>query len=77
MNPRTGVVLRLLGPSIEVACLLLLHRFGDRGVTLLGRPVETFLHAGIAAGLVLVVCGLVLVRPPRRAARGFDDERLR
>ncbi len=74
MNPRTGLALRLLGPLIEVACLILLGRFGDRGLTLLGRPVEEFLYVGFASGLVLVACGLLLVRPARRAARWSDDE---
>ncbi len=74
MNPRTGVALRLLGPSIEVACLLLLQRFGDRGLRLFGQPVETWLNVGFASGLVLVACGLLLVRPAKPPARRFDDE---
>ena len=67
MTARTGVTLRLLGPLIEVICLILLLRERDRGRQVLGLPVEYPLYAGLALGLALVVVGLALSRPaPRR-----------
>ncbi len=69
MNPRTALIFRLAGPSIEVACAILLRRFGDRGLLVLGQPVETLLYVGFGIGLVLVICGLTLVRTPRRPGR--------
>jgi hypothetical protein len=67
MNPRTGVTLRLLGPLIEVVCLILLLRWRDQGRQVLGFPVEYPLYAGLALGLALVLVGLALSRPaPRR-----------
>ena len=67
MTARTGLTLRLLGPLIEVACLIVLLRVRDQGRQILGLPVEYPLYAGLALGLTLVVVGLAFVRPaPRR-----------
>lgn len=67
MTARTGLTLRLLGPLIEVACLLALLRVRDQGRQFLGIPVEYPLYAGLALGLLLVVIGLAFARPaPRR-----------
>ena len=67
MNARTGVTLRLLGPLIEVACLIVLLKVRDQGRQILGMPVEYPLYAGLALGLAMVVVGLVLSQPaPRR-----------
>jgi hypothetical protein len=66
MTARTGVILRLLGPLIEVGCLIVLLRVRDQGRTVLGLPVEYPLYAGLALGLTLVVVGLALVRPAPR-----------
>jgi hypothetical protein len=67
MTARTGLTLRLLGPLIEVACLILLLRVRDQGRQVLGMPVEYPLYAGMALGLALVVIGLAFVRQePRR-----------
>ena len=69
MTARTGVTLRLLGPLIEVVCLILLLRVRDQGRQILGLPVEYPLYAGLALGLTLVIVGLAFVRPaPRRPA---------
>jgi len=69
MNPRTALVLRLLGPLIEIACLVLLNRFGARGASIAGRPVEYLLWAGLAVGFAMVVLGLTLGRPASRRPR--------
>jgi hypothetical protein len=70
MNARTGVTLRLVGPLIEVACLIVLLKVRDQGRQVFGLPVEYPLYAGLALGLALVVVGLAFVRP---AARRPDD----
>jgi hypothetical protein len=66
MTARTGVILRLLGPLIEVGCLIVLLRVRDQGRTVFGLPVEYLLYTGLALGLTLVVVGLALVRPAPR-----------
>ncbi len=67
MNARTGMILRLVGPLIEVGCLIVLLQVRDRGRSVAGVPVEYPLYAGLALGFALVVAGLTLVRPaPRR-----------
>jgi hypothetical protein len=63
MSARTGVILRLLGPLIEVGCLIVLLRVRDQGRQVFGLPVEYPLYAGLALGLTLVVVGLAFVRP--------------
>ncbi len=62
MNPRTGLILRLLGPAIEIACLLALNRAGGRGRSLAGVPVEYPIYAGLALGFGMVLLGLGLAR---------------
>ena len=57
-----GLLLRLVGPLIEVACLILLQRWGGRERTVAGLPVEYPLYAGMAIGLALVVLGLTWFR---------------
>ncbi|WP_435019687.1 hypothetical protein TA3x_001426 [Tundrisphaera sp. TA3] len=63
---RLGLIFRLLGPAIEGLSLVALVRYGRQGRTWLGRPLEHFLYAGLALGLVLVVVGLVLSQFPGR-----------
>jgi hypothetical protein len=69
MSPRTGLILRLLGPAIQLGCLVLLFRPGVAGSRLLGVPVEYALYAGLALGLSMVAAGLILVRPQARGPR--------
>ncbi|WP_435007551.1 hypothetical protein P12x_004820 [Tundrisphaera lichenicola] len=69
MNPRTGLLLRLLGPLIEIICLILLMRVRDQGRTVLGIPAEYPLYAGLALGLALVIVGLTFSRPATRRPR--------
>jgi len=66
---RIGMVLRLLGPLIECLCLIVLMRSGNRGNTFLGLPIEPFLYAGLACGLVMVIVGLLLSRSAARHPR--------
>jgi hypothetical protein len=65
----TGLVLRLLGPLIQLACMAGLARYWRRGATLFGQPVEHYFLAGFFIGLCLVIVGIALtrrVRPTRR-----------
>ena len=67
MTARTGQTLRLLGPLIEVACLIVLLRVRDQGTRIAGIPIEYLLYAGLAVGFAVWGVGLVLVlREPRR-----------
>jgi hypothetical protein len=67
MTSRTATTLRLLGPLIEVACLIVLLRVRDQGRRFFGLPVEYSLYTGLAVGFALVVIGLTFARPaPRR-----------
>jgi hypothetical protein len=74
MDARTGLVLRLVGPLIEIVCVLILVNVRDRGRLALGVPVEYFLYAGLALGLTLVVVGLTCVRPRRDPRRPGDRD---
>ena len=69
MSARTGLILRLLGPLIEVICLILLLQVRDRGRTYLGVPAEYPLYAGLAIGFGMVVVGLTFARPATRRPR--------
>lgn len=72
---RMGLLLRLMGPLIEVVCVAALLRWGGQGVTVLGRPVEPLLYGGLGLGLALVVVGLILStrRVRDRAAEAGAD----
>jgi hypothetical protein len=69
MSARTGLTLRLLGPLIEVICLILLLQVRDQGRTYLGVPAEYPLYAGLAIGFAMVVVGLTFARPATRRPR--------
>jgi len=58
----TGLLLRMLGPLIEVICLVLLFSFPGEGRRIAGLPLRPFLYGGIALGVVLVIAGLTLAR---------------
>ena len=67
MKPQTGLLLRLVGPLIEVVCLILLFASRGKGWTLAGIDAQMFFYGGFAIGFVLVMLGLTLGRPtPRR-----------
>lgn len=63
MSQRTGLLFRLIGPLIEVACGILLLRGRDQGRTIAGVPAEYPLYVGLAVGFALVIAGLLLSRP--------------
>jgi hypothetical protein len=67
MNTTTGLLLRLLGPLLEVVCLVLLFAFPAAEVA--GLPLRYILYGGIGLGLAMVVAGLTLVRRGRPARR--------
>lgn len=55
-----GLILRLVGPLIQVASLVLLFGVARPGQTLAGRPVRDWFYGAFGVGLVLVVVGLLL-----------------
>jgi len=67
MKPQTGLILRLLGPMLELACAWGLSRVHGRGITVARLPAEWLLFAGLALGLAMVVAGLTLVRRTARS----------
>ncbi len=69
MNASTAVTLRLLGPLIEVVCLIILLRVRDQGRTIAGIPVEYPIYVGLAVGFGLVLIGLAFSRPTSRPPR--------
>jgi hypothetical protein len=69
MTTRNALTLRLLGPLIEVVCLILLLKVRDQGRQIAGVPVEYPLYAGLAIGFSLVVVGLAFARTTPRQPR--------
>ena len=62
MKPGTGIVLRLLGPLIEVVCAAILVKTWGEGRTFAGVRLEIFLLLGFALGLGMVIAGLTMVK---------------
>ncbi|WP_169976715.1 hypothetical protein [Tautonia rosea] len=74
---RIGLVLRLIGPVLEIVCIgLLLGNFG-RNRSLFGQPAEPLLYFGVALGLAMVALGLGLStpRPGRRPRQSSQSSR--
>jgi len=69
----TGLLMRMIGPLIEVVCLVLLFSFPGEGQRVAGLPLRPILYGGIACGLVLVIAGLTLVRR-EVPARPFEPD---
>lgn len=65
MSSPTGVILRLVGPLIQVLCFALLQKWGGQERTVLGVAVEHWLYAGFGVGLVMVILGLTVFRSRR------------
>jgi hypothetical protein len=69
MKPGNAVLLRLLGPLIELPCAIGVVRYWGKGVTWLGKPAEHYFMAGMFIGLCLVIAGLTLSKRPQPARR--------
>jgi hypothetical protein len=76
MKPEIGLVLRLLGPLIQIVCLILLFQTRGKNLVLGEVAVDTLLYSGFAVGFLLVAAGLLLHRPARRPPRDRPDLRL-
>jgi hypothetical protein len=72
MQPGLGTILRLLGPLIEIVCIIGLFQVRGRGQSVLGLPLEYLFYAGIAAGFVVVLVGIALSRRPVRPKDRWD-----
>jgi ABC-type proline/glycine betaine transport system permease subunit len=62
MRPGLGTILRLVGPLIQVVCVIAMLQVRGLGYRVLGQPAETVCWGGFAAGAVLVLVGIVLSR---------------
>lgn len=68
-----GLLLRMLGPLIQVVCLIFLFRAPGPGT-----PRRDALMVLFLLGLVLVLAGIALSRPPReRPTDPSDEDRFR
>lgn len=79
MRRELGLLLRMLGPFIEILAVLAYIQYGGRTIPGLGVPVRLACFAAMGLGLALVVLGLALSfggmrRGHRREStrRGFD-----
>ncbi len=61
-----GAILRLVGPLIQIVCLLILMRMGSDNPSYLGVPLRSILLSGIGVGLVCVIAGIVMTQQGRR-----------
>jgi hypothetical protein len=74
-----GLILRLVGPLLEVGCLWGMLQVRGRGYRVLGLDAETWCWAGIIICLGLVIAGNIMsrrtVRPKDRwdRPRGLDQ----
>jgi hypothetical protein len=70
LKPSTGLLLRLLGPLVEILCVMLLFAYpGDDVRVPGGVRLRPLLYAGFGAGLLMVIAGLTLVRRVQPAKR--------
>ncbi len=69
MTPQTGLILRMLGPLIQLTCAAILLKTWGEGRTVAGVKLDSLLMLGFFVGLVLVVAGISLSRRPRRKAK--------
>ncbi len=74
MTTRTGLILRTVGPLIEILCLSALFRLGGEDRPIGGFSLRGLLLMGMAAGLAMVVAGLALPRKTYRSRKPSDDE---
>jgi hypothetical protein len=69
LKPQTGILLRMLGPLIEIVCAAIMAKTWGEGRTVAGIRLETLLMIGFGVGLMMVVAGLTMARPPVRRGR--------
>ena len=69
MKPQTGILLRMLGPLVQLICAAILMKTWGDGRTFLGITLESLLMLGFFVGLLMVVAGLTMVRKPGRPAK--------
>lgn len=69
MKPQTGMVLRLVGPLIEIVCAAILMKTWGEGRTVLGFRLESLLMAGFGLGLAMVIAGLTMVKRTAKVRR--------
>lgn len=72
-----GLILRLVGPLIEIPCLFGLLAIRGEHRTVLRQPLEPWLLSGVVLGIALIIIGLVLshfLKPPpaKRRIRDLD-----
>ncbi len=75
MSSPVGLVLRLVGPLIQVVCFALLMKWGGQERTVAGIAVEHWLYGGFGVGLVLVLLGLTVFRARREPAGRVEGGR--
>ncbi len=69
MNLQPGLTLRLLGPLVEVVCMVALLRFRGRSVIILGVSVEQICYLGLIVGFTMVIVGIFLSQSQRERNR--------
>ena len=75
MRSQTGLVLRLLGPLIEVVGIATLFQIRGRRYVVLGIEGETLCYAAIVVGFALVVVGLTVGRTAPKPKDKWDVPR--
>lgn len=72
MSRNLGLLLRLIGPLIEILALMTYLEYRGRGVRFLGASVEMLCFIAIGLGLCFVLVGLALSnRRPRKRPPSF------
>jgi ABC-type proline/glycine betaine transport system permease subunit len=62
MRPGLGTILRLVGPLIQVVCVIAMLQVRGLGYRVLGLSAESVCWGGFAVGAVLVLVGIILSR---------------
>lgn len=78
MRPQTGLILRLVGMSIEFLCVAAILATRGWSTSIAGLvPLNYLLYGGLAFGLGLVIAGNVMVKrfqPARRPAPDASEK---
>ncbi len=75
MQAQTGLILRLLGPLLEVIGIAVLFQTRGRPYVVLGVAAETLCYAVIVVGFALVVVGLTVGRAAPKPKDKWDIPR--